>query len=514
MIDIARRRAIIIGGALAAVVAIVLAVVLLGGGSDDSAIADDAAHLVPSDALVYLHLSTDPGRGGTENALKLAQSFPSWTKLRDGIIARLTLGGSGEEVRPWIGNEAGLALLGSANGTAGSLIVIDVRDEKKATAFVVRRGAKTGPSSRYNGVEIRRFGAVTAAFADRHLLLGQPATVRSAIDLAQGRRDGLDRQADFMRVRKTLPPDRVADVYATSAGLRRIVAPAGGVLGILGTLLDRPGLKATALSVRAAAPGARLTVHSIADAPKNSAAFVPFEPKLLDAVPKSALALINVRGIDRAVGRLLQAAGSGGLAGLTGVLTQALGVKGTAEVTAGLLEVLRGETALSILPGVPAPTLVLIARTTDEAKTRAAVTRLQPALKKLLRGGAVRSSTVAGKRVTVVRAGGRDVVLIGVFDGKLVLTTASAGIVAAAKPDGGLGGAPLFKSTLANPGKTVTSLVFLDFSQLLDLGEKTGLNDSRAYLAVKNDLTKVKAIGSRSTGTGGQSTAEIKLSIP
>ncbi len=60
----------------------------------------------------------------------------------------------------------------------------------------------------------------------------------------------------------------------------------------------------------------------------------------------------------------------------------------------------------------------------------------------------------------------------------------------------------------------VGSLGFLDFSQLLELGEQTGLNDSRSYLAARDDLRKVRAIGVRSSGGEGSSTAEILLSIP
>jgi hypothetical protein len=60
----------------------------------------------------------------------------------------------------------------------------------------------------------------------------------------------------------------------------------------------------------------------------------------------------------------------------------------------------------------------------------------------------------------------------------------------------------------------VTSVVFLDFSQLLRLGEQTGLNDSRAYLAVKADLAKVRSVGASSTGSGEDTTTEIRISIP
>jgi hypothetical protein len=59
----------------------------------------------------------------------------------------------------------------------------------------------------------------------------------------------------------------------------------------------------------------------------------------------------------------------------------------------------------------------------------------------------------------------------------------------------------------------VTSLVFLDFSQLLGLGERTGLNASRGYLAVRNDLKRVRALGAATSEGGKQSTTELFFQI-
>ena len=71
-----------------------------------------------------------------------------------------------------------------------------------------------------------------------------------------------------------------------------------------------------------------------------------------------------------------------------------------------------------------------------------------------------------------------------------------------------------FQATLGSRPDQVTSLVFLDFSQLLALGERTGLSDSRAYLAVRDDLRKVKAVGAAATGSGDESTTKVSLQIP
>ena len=70
-----------------------------------------------------------------------------------------------------------------------------------------------------------------------------------------------------------------------------------------------------------------------------------------------------------------------------------------------------------------------------------------------------------------------------------------------------------FRSVVGSTSGRLSSLVFLDFDQLLRLGEQTGLNDSRAYQAVREDLRQVRAVGARSAGRGGDTTAEIRFRL-
>jgi hypothetical protein len=66
-------------------------------------------------------------------------------------------------------------------------------------------------------------------------------------------------------------------------------------------------------------------------------------------------------------------------------------------------------------------------------------------------------------------------------------------------------------STIPDP---VTSLPFLDFNQLLSLGEQTGLTRGARYQALKPDLQKIRAVGLHSTRGEADSTAELFLKIP
>ena len=134
--------------------------------------------------------------------------------------------------------------------------------------------------------------------------------------------------------------------------------------------------------------------------------------------------------------------------------------------------------------------------------------QVQASLDKL--GGT--TSQVAGADVTTVRAGAFSV-SAAAFDGKLVLSTAPAGIAAARQRTASLADDDAFRSVAGPIEGRLSSLVFLDFDQLLTLGEQTGLNDSSAYRAVRQDLKQVRAVGARSSGSGGDTTAEIRIRL-
>src|SRR3954466_16418323 len=81
----ARGRRVALAAAGALVLPVVVAVVALAGGGGSGANtppASGAAQLVPANALVYVHLSTDHGRSATRDAAKVADRFSSWPAPR------------------------------------------------------------------------------------------------------------------------------------------------------------------------------------------------------------------------------------------------------------------------------------------------------------------------------------------------------------------------------------------------------------------------------------------------
>src|SRR5207248_5561558 len=142
-----------------AVVAAAVAVVIT---SREGAPATGAASVVPDDALAYIHLSTDPDRQAVKQALQMAAKLPDFALFSGQLTGRLGAVAAGgtrvnfqRDIRPWLGNEAALALLNTQSSTAGSLIVLDVRKPAKARSFIAGAGATS--AGVYEGTGLYRY---------------------------------------------------------------------------------------------------------------------------------------------------------------------------------------------------------------------------------------------------------------------------------------------------------------------------------------------------------------------
>jgi hypothetical protein len=485
-----RRRALI----LAAVVVLVVAVaaVALGGGSDPTPPAAQATRLVPADALVYLHLSTDGKREGTAAAKRLAERFPGYEPARRSLVRRLSAPGCKVDAGALKdGREAALALVDTGGGNAGSLIYVDTGNTTQA------------PERTCGTIQTGKFG--------RFLVIGQPQTIVMARRLASGKGKPLSADPDYRRELARLPTGRVADAWVSKAGVQRLLAPQGGLLGAAGTLLDQPGLKATAAALTSSAGGARLMLRSLRDPKAVTAAdgpFKPFSPSIQDKVPDSAFAFLGISGLSGAAGRLL------GLAGPQTAQLAPLLARAGKDLNP-LLALFSGEVAVTITADTPAPVLTLITKAKDPAAARATLARAQRPLARLLApgGGVAPAWRAVGEGFQLRPTAGVEL-NYAVVDNLIVVSTRASGIAAVRNRKGTLPETEAWRRTVENSQEPVSSLVFLDFNQLLRLGEQTGLNDSKAYLGVKDDLQKLKSVSARSSSDGDESTVELFLSLP
>ena len=525
-VAVRRRRAIAFAiGVVLLVAAALLAGKLFGG---DEPPATGAAKLAPKDTLVYAHVSTDPDRDAVQRASDLLGKFDAYSGFRDTTLQRLV--GTSEKVEPkdlepWIGDEAALALVDAGQATAGSLVIVKVTDVGKARKFLARNPRRSA-IRRYKGDRVDEFGAVNVAFADGYMLIGQPATVNGALDRSNGRGEPLTEDPTYRQAIAELPEGRAGDAFITAAGLRRLLVPQGDVIGSLAVMLEQPGLRAVGLSAEAQDEGLKVTARTLLDPEqqKRAGGVDTFKPTLTDAAPKDTMAYLGTSGVSATLGNLVGAAAGGANAGgvgpLLGRLRSELGKQTDGALERDLLKLFEGEVAVVLNRATPAPTLALVTRTEDEDRTAAVLRRLQQPLVKLLTpqgeqaprwrqddvGDGVAAQTLATPTGLEVS--------YAVFEGRLVLGTGPAAIRRIKDAKGDLTDDATFARVTKGRPERVTSLGFLDFTQLLELGEQTGLNDSRAYLAAREDLRRIRAIGISSHATEGETTAEILLQIP
>ena len=107
-----------------AVLLLAISILVVLATRGDAAPAAGAVKLVPPDALVYAHLSTSEGRTQDARLLALAGRFATVRERVPALGAALTPGAASldyeRDVRPWLGEEAAVALLAGQDQGNGS----------------------------------------------------------------------------------------------------------------------------------------------------------------------------------------------------------------------------------------------------------------------------------------------------------------------------------------------------------------------------------------------------------
>ena len=529
-----RRRRLIASLAALLLIALAIAVTALlsdSGGAPPPA--TGAASVVPADALAYVHLSTDQSRGPVTQAVALDRRLPGFYSLTTSVIDRLEaiVGGGAtltyaRDIRPWIGKEAALALLDTNSSSAGSLIVLDVRDRSGARALLRRTGATATGS--YRGIAIESYPTGTElAFVKHYLVLGQDASVRSAIDVATNSAPSLAGTPAYDEAAAGEPADRVLDAYVSAAGVHRVLAGATGPLGALGALLSQPATTATTISVSPASGGVRVRVHGALSAGLEKLTGRPqqFEPKLPNLLPTGSMVLVDAARLDTAAPRILDALGSMGIAGRVQPLLSRLGKALSAQSVhlGNVLALLRGEAAVALIPSAdgagPAPAIV--ARVANQAQARQTLANLEVPLQQLFPapgsgpGQEAEWNDVQVAGVTVHELGVAPGLHLdyAVFDGLAVVSTSADAIGAIARHSRPMSADAEYRKAVGDQANRVTSLVSIDFSQLLSLAEQTGLTHGASVGAIGADLARIHSVGLTSAAGDNDTTAELFLQI-
>jgi hypothetical protein len=513
---------------VAAVILIIIAVAIAtSGGEPVTPPATGAAALVPSDALAYIHFSTDTSRPEVRSALALAGRFPGFSRLQGEVIAGLDLGpllaGSDFEsdVSPWIGKEVAIALLDTGTSTGQSLVVVDVGNLHGAERFLAAR--RTDGTATYEGTTITGHpGAADTALVGHYLLIGHGSSIRAAIDVATRRAPALSGDAAYRRATMAEPAGRAADAYFSASGVTRILTPQVGLAGLAGALLYQPALKGVAVALTPVPGGAQMYVHTVLDPRLAHSPAASFTPTLVSRVPSGAALFLDTNGLGQLLPRVL---GTIGIGARIPDLLKKLGAALTAEgvnVHQDIVKLFEHESAVVISTHAGAPVVTVITHTPDPNQTRTVFAQLQAPLARLFApaGNAAVQAPVFNQ-ATVGGIAVHQLVLspglqfdYAVSGNDLVLSTSLAGIAAVAHPTTSITSEPAYQRALGNRPARVTSLLFLDLNQLLSLGNETGLISGARIGALEPDLRQVHAIGLDSTSGEAESTAELFLQIP
>jgi hypothetical protein len=374
------------------------------------------------------------------------------------------------------------------------------------------------PDGSYRGAKLYRYrSGARLAFVGHYLVLGQDASVRDAIDAARGVVHSLAASGDYRNASAGEPADRVIDAYVSADGVQRLLMPQGGLFAALGALLGQPALTGATITLSASGDTARLRVHS---AFARGSTVRPFDPSLDRLLPAGTMLDLDLTGIARSAPRVLSAAASVGIAGQVGPLLSRLGGALHAEgVDLGRLESLfAGETAVAIGPG---GALTVLTRVNNERATSTELANLEIPLSQLFPAPTTGSGqvpqftdrSVDGITAHQLSLGTGLRLDYAVFHGLLVISTSLAGISAVADHSRSLTGEQAYRATVGDHPSQVTSLVFLDFSQLLDLAERTGLLRGARFQALTPDIGRIRAAGLDSARGEAESTAELTLEI-
>ena len=534
-----RRRAAAALALLAvAAVAAFLAVALSGGGTSGAADggggARGAAAVLPADTLAYIDVSLDRHAPAVEQALANARRFPDFPILAGEAMDKLgaILGGGRtvdviRDVAPWLGGDAGIALLNTTTSTAGALILVEVSDRDRARSFLRSVGVASAGSYRGRAL-LRAPNDSELAFLGDHLAIGQDASVRSAIDVAAGAAPSLAASAAYRRATAGTPDGTVMGAYASAAGVRRVLADQGGILGAAGDLLYRPALQGVAISLAPTRAGARIRIHSALDPAlvgvgASAAGAAAFSPSLPSVMPAGASLMLDVTGLDKVAPQVLNAGSAAGIAGGIGPLLSRLGsaLKSEGVDVADLVDIFHGETAVAIVGSGRSPTLVIVARAPEQRRTRNELAQLEAPLAQLFSApGANQSSEpvfndrqVAGITAHQLQLATGFQLDYAVFRGLVVISTSLEGIEAVVQRSRPLARSAAFRAALAGSPARVTSLVFAGLAQLIGAGQQTGLTAGSLGTRLLPDLQRVVGVGLTSTRGATDATTQVAAAI-
>ncbi|WP_347353696.1 DUF3352 domain-containing protein [Intrasporangium sp.] len=477
-----RRTGLIAGGLVGALAlggGIAFGVAKLSGGGAQP------ADVVPADALAYVRLDIDPSAGQKVAAVRFLNKIPGaedifssddmrkelWDRaVQESGNTCLTGFDFTKDIKPWLGERAGLAVRpGKTGGEQNMLVVLQTSDEAKASDTLARLADCSSESKGKTDIRTR----------DGYVLLtpkGQGEATLAALD-----KGSLAGNATFSGDMAALGDQGVASMWFDAGKLVTEVDPPGSTLG--GTALDSVQGRA-ALTLRFD-PG-YVEVAGIGRG-QSAVKRVDGNGSELAALPADTVGAVQLSGgaqlVDGAWPEMKKALdnlpGAGSGSDVTAMLESELGIKLPDD-----LKTLLGRSFTLALPdqafGSALPTVGLKVTGTDAKRAEQVLTSIQD-----VSGGALQLDTkVDGDRLYVATTPG--------YTDKL-------------EQGGKLGDSAAFKAAIGDTA-TMTGGVYVD----LDRVEKYYLPEVGPE--AHDALEALRAVGLNVSATGdGESTFALRL---
>jgi Protein of unknown function (DUF3352) len=510
-------------------------------GGDRCPPADDAAQIVPGDALAYLHANVDSGTEQYDAAAELAGKVPLFA---DQIVERalaLVPGPSGappdfdREIAPWFGGELALAVLPSDRRDGDTAVAIEADDSDAARRFADDVAAGRPRSEDYRGFELRvDERGVASAEIGGFLVFGTQSAVRAVIDTGSGA-EGADPIASDPvadEVREQLPDKRLAEAYLSPEGAARFVADSSGLLGALAPLIAPGSTRGAGAALSVDGDAFELTVRSLLDpelerrSPSFFSAFPEFEPELPRLLDGEALAYVGIGAPGRTVSALAgQAADQApAIAESFEDLARTLKEESEVDLESDLLPALGDEAALAVEPRVEGgqgsagvPYLQFVARGVDEERAKDALAGLQVPLAEAAGTGVDVQAPVFGEeevdgvQVRTLRLSPNLELAYAVFDGLAVIASDPAGVAQVASGDGGLDESSVYRTATDGFEHEASLIAFLDLRRLITAGFAVGLAQVPAFNTFAEDFRALEALAIQVRGSDEEISTDARL---
>lgn len=381
--------------------------------------APTALQYVPGDAAVVAEIRLDLPGDQLQHLGNLLGHFPGFAdqstltaKLDEALSKFADMATQGKatyatDLKPWVNGPLFIAALNpsgavGADGTSLKDVVVSATTNGAvACAAAFKDRPVTHETYKNLDLVVSTDGNFGCVVDGRQALIGEPATVRKAID-AKAAGSGMDKSANYKAARTALGGDRLATVYMNGASLAKLMPtpsslPVPGLEGLIGELPSwliagvRAEDDAFVLDYVAAPMPASTAGPSLLPVPATHASV------LAPIVPGDTLVFIEAQGVGVSLQNLLTQLRE--IPDVANALKMLDGVGGAGELVGWVDDV--GMT-VSMHGTVPDAAILLVAKDETAAASRVASLKTVLALVGSSNGVEVKNSTIKGIAVTTV----------------------------------------------------------------------------------------------------------------